>query len=181
MNKPVQRNERPAALAALDDDQRKQLAAFARIMSRGTGDDGDDLLQGAFARWLASDKPVEGPQQTIKFLREAISGIRSNIFRHQKVVRRYDGKRAFRGEDEDDEPVDRAADPSASTDGPVFVQQVYDLCGDDEIKLLLMAQADQAAPEQIKSDFGWDDTKYATVLKRKRRLMIRLMSEGKLQ
>lgn len=180
MNKPAQVDERVAALAALDEDQRKQLAAYARIMSRGTGDEGDDLLQGAFARWLASDKPVEGLAQTSKYLRDAISSIRSNIFRHKKVVRRFEGERAHKQEDEEDEPLDRAADPSASTEGPLFVQQVYDQCDDEEIQLLLTAQADRSTPEQIKAEFSWDDKKYETVQKRKRRLVIRLMREGKL-
>ncbi len=180
MNKPVPGNVRAAALDALNEDQRKQLAAYARVMSRGTGDEGDDLLHSAVARWLASDKPVEGPEQTCDFLRGAISSVRSNIFRHKKVVRRIEGERAYKEEDEEDEPVDRAADPSASTEGTTFVQQIYDLCDDGDVQLLLMAQADRATPEQIKAEFSWDDKKYATVQKRKRRLVIRLMSEGKL-
>ncbi len=171
---------RAAVLGALSEEQRKRLAAYARIMSQGTGDEGDDLLQGAFARWLASDKPVEGPEQTCKFLREAISSIRSNIFRHERVVRRLEGERAVKKEDEEDEPLDRAADPAASTEGPLFVQQVYDLCNDEDIQLLLMAQADRATPEEIKADCRWDDKKYETLQKRKRRLVIRLMREGKL-
>jgi DNA-directed RNA polymerase specialized sigma24 family protein len=179
LNKPVQGNVRADALNALSDDQRKQLAAYARIMSQGTSDEGGDLLQGAFARWLASDKPVEGPEQTCKFLLEAISSIRSNFFRHERVVQRFEGERAFKQEDEE-EPLDRAADPSASTEGPLYVQQVYDLCDDEEIQLLLTAQADRAKPEQIKADLGWEAKKYETVLKRKRRLVIRLMREGKL-
>jgi len=47
---------------------------------------------------------------------------------------------------------------------------VYDLCDDEEVQLLLTAQADRAMPEQIKAEFGWDDKKYDTVQKRKRRL-----------
>jgi hypothetical protein len=62
----------------------------------------------------------------------------------------------------------------------LYVQQVYDLCDDEEIQLLLTAQADRARPEQVRADLGWDDKKYETVLKRKRRLVIRLMREGKL-
>lgn len=180
MNKPFQGNARADALNALSDDQRKQLAAYARIMSQGTGEERDDLLQGAFARWLASDKPVEGPEQTRKFLFEAISSIRSNFFRHERVVQRYEGERAFQQEDEAEEPLARAADPSASTEGPLYVQQVYDLCSDEEIQLLLTAQTDRATPEQIKADLGWDDKKYEAVRKRKRRLVIQLMREGKL-
>jgi DNA-directed RNA polymerase specialized sigma24 family protein len=180
LNKPVQGNVRAAALEALSEDQRKQLAAYAKILSQGTGDEGDDLLQGAFARWLASDKPVERSEQTCKFLREAISSIRSNIFRHKRVVRRIEGERALKQEHEEEEPLDRAADLSASTEGPLFIQQVYNLCDDEEIQLLLIAQADRATPEQIKADFVWDDKKYETVQKRKRRLVIRLVREGKL-
>lgn len=180
MNKPFQGNARADALNALSDDQRKQLAAYARIMSQGTGEEGDDLMQAAFARWMASDKPVEGPEQTCDFLRGAINSIRSNRFRHQKVVRRVEGERAHRQEDEEEEPLDRAADPSASTEGPLYVQQVYNLCEDEDIKLLLMVQVDEATPDEIKAELGWDDKRYATVLKRKRRLVIRLMREGKL-
>ncbi len=180
MSKPGQGNIRAAALDVLDQDQRTLLAAYAELMSRGTGDEGGDLLQGAMARWLASDVPVEGPEQTCDFLRGAISSIRFNTFRKQRVVRRCEGERAQKLEDEEEEPLDRAADPSASTEGALFVQQVYDLCEDEDVKLLLTLQADQAAPDEIKTELGWDDTKYATVQKRKRRLVIRLMREGKL-
>ena len=45
-------------------------------------------------RWLGSDKPMEDPEQTCNFLRGAISSSRSNTFRHEKVVRRYEGVRA---------------------------------------------------------------------------------------
>ena len=57
---------------------------------------------------------------------------------------------------------------------------MYDRCESEETQLLLTAQADRSKPEQIKTDLGWDDKKYETVLKRKRRLVIRLMREGKL-
>jgi DNA-directed RNA polymerase specialized sigma24 family protein len=181
LNKPVLGDIRGAALTALSEDQRTQLAAYAEIMSGGTGSEGGDLLNEAILRWMASDKPVEGPDQTCDFLRGAIRSIRFNTFRHQKVVRRVEGQRALKLDDEDEEPLDGAPDPAASTEGPLFVQQVYDLCGDDEeIQLLLMAQADNATPEQIKADLNWDDRKYEAVRKRKRRLMIRLMREGKL-
>ena len=109
MNKPVHGNVRADALNALSDDQRKQLAAYARIMSQGTRDEGGDLLQGAFARWLASDKPVEGPEQTCKFLFEAINSIRSNFFRHGGRAQRFEGEYLPKQEDEEEEPLDRAA------------------------------------------------------------------------
>lgn len=180
MNKPVERNERAAALAALSEDQRKQLAAYARFMAHRTGEEGDDLLQGAFARWLASDKPVEGPDETCKFLREAISSIRSNNFRHQKVVRRLEGERAFANEDDEDDPVDQAADSASSTEATAFAQQLYNLCtGDDDIQLLFVAQLNNGAPADIRAELGWDEKKYKAVQKRKRRLVIRWMLEGK--
>ena len=86
MKKPVQGGERQAALMALNEDQRKRLAVYAEISSRGTGSEGDDLLQEAFARWLGSDKLIEGPEQTCNFLRRAISSIRFNIFRQDRLI-----------------------------------------------------------------------------------------------
>jgi hypothetical protein len=45
-----------------------------------------------------------------------------------------------------------------------------------------MAQADNATPDQIQKEFGWDEKKkYKAVQKRKRRLVIRLTLEGKLK
>ena len=181
MSKSVQGNERAAALTALSEDQMKQLAAFAHTMSRGTGKEGKDLLQEAFVRWLGSDKPIKNTEQTCDFLRGAISSSRSNTFRHEKVVRRYEGVRAVRQEDDDEDLLDQAADPAASTEGPLFIQQLYDLCEDDEeVQLLLMKQWDVATPAEIRTELGWDQTKYQTVLKRKRRLVIRWTLEGKL-
>jgi DNA-directed RNA polymerase specialized sigma24 family protein len=177
----LQGNVRAAALEALTKDQKKQLAAYAKIVSGGTGEESDDLLQGAFERWLASDVPVEGPAQTINFVLGAIKSIRWNIFKHKKVVRKYEGEQSFKQEDEDEDPLDNAPDSSASTEGPLFVQQIYDECGDEEIQLLLTAQADNATREEIRAEFGWDETKYEAVRKRKRRLVIRLMREGKLK
>jgi hypothetical protein len=96
-------------------------------------------------------------------------------------MRRYDGVRAVTQEDDGEDPLDQAADPAASAEGPLFVQQLYDLCGDDEeIQLLLTAQADNATPTEIQVDLGWDEKKYKAVQKRKRRLVIRWMIEGKL-
>jgi DNA-directed RNA polymerase specialized sigma24 family protein len=180
LNKPVQGNERAAALMALNEDQRKQLAAYAKISSRGTGSEGDDLLQEAFARWLGSDKLIEGPEQTCNFLRRAISSIRFNIFRHGKVVRRYEGVRAVAENGDEEDPLDQVADPAASTEGPLFVQQLYDLCEDEEVQSLLTVQADNATPAEIQAELGWDEKKYKAVQKKKRRLVIRLMLEGKL-
>jgi len=180
LKKPVQGDERQAALMALNEDQRKRLAVYAEISSRGTGSEGDDLLQEAFARWLRSDKPIEGPEETCNFLRRAISSIRFNAFRHSKVVRRYEGVRAVPEEGDEEDPLDQAADPAASTEGLLFVQQLYDLCEDEEVRLLLTAQADNATPAEIQAELGWDEKKYKAVQKKKRRQVVRLMLEGKL-
>ena len=181
MNKPAQGNDRVAALVALSEDERKQLAAYAQIMPRGTSHEGQDLLNDAYIRWLGSDKPVEGPEQTANFLRGAINSIRSNYFRHEEVVRKYEGVRAVAEDGDEEDPLNQAVDPAASTEGPLFHQQVYDLCRhDEEVQLLLMKQWDRASPAEIRAELGWDETKYETVQKRKRRLMIRWTLEGKL-
>jgi DNA-directed RNA polymerase specialized sigma24 family protein len=180
LNKPVQGNDRAAALEALCDDQRKRLVAFARIMSGGTDFEADDLFNEAALRWMKSKVPVKGLGETAKFMVGAINSIRSNYFRHDKVVRKYEGERAFRKDDEDCDPTEDASDFAASTDGTTFVQQVYNECNNEEVRDLITAQADNATPEEIKQKFGWDDTKYETVRTRKRRLVIRLMREGKI-
>jgi DNA-directed RNA polymerase specialized sigma24 family protein len=182
LNKPAQGNERSDALVALKGDQRKRLATYARFMSHGVGEEASELLQGAFARWMASEKPVEGPEQTYNFLRQAISSICSNIFRHERVVRRFEGTRVVAQQDDEDDPVEQAPDPAACTEATVFFQQVYDLCADDEeIQFLLLAQLRSGTPAEIQADLGWDEKKYKSVQKRKRRLVIRWTLEGKLK
>jgi DNA-directed RNA polymerase specialized sigma24 family protein len=182
LSKLVHANERAAALLALSEDQRKHLAAYARIMSANTGEEGGDLLQGAFVRWLASDEPVEGPERTYEFLRGAMSSIRSNIFRHAKVVRHYDGVRTVPESADDDDPIELAKDSGVSQEALVFFQQVYDLCADDEdIQLLLMSQLGLATRAEIQAELGWDNTKYEAVQKRKKRLIARFTIEGKLR
>lgn len=47
--------------------------------------------------------------------------------------------------------------------------------------MLLTAQADNATPAEIQADLGWDEKKYRAVQKKKRRLVIRWMLEGKLK
>lgn len=182
MSKPVHVKDRAAALQALDEDQRKHLAAYARIMSANTGEEGEDLLQDAFSRWLTSDDPVEGPERTYDFLRGAISSIRSNIFRHAKVVRRIEGVREVATSMEEQDPIELAADPGVSHEVTVFSQQLYDLCADDsDMQMLLMCQLDRATRAEIQAELGWNDTKYETVQKRKKRLVARWMIEGKLR
>jgi DNA-directed RNA polymerase specialized sigma24 family protein len=174
-------NERAAALAALSKDQMKRLAAYAKILSPGTGDEGGDLLHDAFARWLRSEKPVEGPAQTYEFLWRAIRSVRFNALRHQKVVRRYEGVRAVAAPDDEEDPLDQAVDATASADRRLIAQQLYDLCQDDEIKLLVMTRLDNATPAEIQAELGWDEKKYKAVQKKKARLVIRLTLEGTLK
>lgn len=182
MKKPEQGSERVAALASLNEDQRKRLAAFARVMAANTGEDWNDFLQEAFVRWLDSKKPVEGPEQTYSFLAGAIRSIRSNKFRHDAVVLRYDGIRTFAKEDGEEDPINLAAAPGSSPDEPLRFQQLYDLFAvDGEIQLLLLAQMQNLTPAEIQDELGWDEKKYGTVLKRKRRLVTRWTLEGKLQ
>jgi DNA-directed RNA polymerase specialized sigma24 family protein len=180
LKKPIQGNPRADALDALSQDQRKRLAAYAEILSRGTGNDAEDLLHEAVARWLASDKPILGPEHTCDFLRGAIKSIRSNAFRHEKVVRRYEGVRAVAAEGEGEDPLNQASDPAASPEGLLFVQQLYDLCEDEEIQSLLIAQLDKRSPVETQAELGWDEKKYKAVQKRKARLVIRWKLEGKL-
>lgn len=181
MNKPVQESERAAALSALSADQRKKLAAYAAIMSRETDFEGPDLLQEAFLRWLASEKPIEGPEQTCTFLYGAIKSLRSNWNRHDGVVRRTHGIRVAAENDSDDDSIDHVSDPTAAPDGHLVAQMLYDHCeGDDDVQIMLLKQFDNATAEEIRIECGWDQTHYETVRKRKRRLTIKWMREGKL-
>jgi hypothetical protein len=130
---------------------------------------------------LPQTSRCKGRGRPTNSLRGAVSSVRSNIFRHQKVVRRFEGARAVAQEEDEEDPVDQAADPAASTESAVFFQQVYDLCeGDEEIQLLLMARLNNGTPAEVRVDLGWDDKKYKAVQKRMRRLVVRWMLEGKL-
>lgn len=154
--------------------------AYARFTARKAGDDGDDLLQGAYERWLKSDGPIEGPEATYHFLCGAIRSIASNILRRTKLVRQKDGVRTF-ADDEGPDPIEGAPDETATADESLFFQQLYDLCdGDEDMQLLLMASADAAQRSDIQKELGWDDRKYEAVTKRKRRLVARWKIEGKL-
>uniref|UniRef100_Q07NQ1 RNA polymerase, sigma-24 subunit, ECF subfamily n=1 Tax=Rhodopseudomonas palustris (strain BisA53) TaxID=316055 RepID=Q07NQ1_RHOP5 len=181
LNKVVQINDRAAALAELSGDQKKKLTAWSGLASRGTPYEANDLLQGAYVRWLASKKPVEGPDETYDYLFGAIKSIRSNHFKREKTVARYDGKRAFETEDDEETLVETAADPVETIESAVFQQQLFDLFrDDDEILELLIEQIDDAAASEIQAKLGWSKTKYETVQKRKKRLVAKYMSEGKL-
>jgi len=174
--------DRARALEALGDDQRKRLAAFARLAAPSTGADGEDLLSAAHLRWLESQEPIEGPDRTYEFLRGAISSIRFNIFRHQKVARKVDGVRVFAASPEDQDPMELGADPAASQEDSVFAQELYDLCAaDKEVQTLITYDADGASRADIQKEMKWDDKKYDAVRKRKLRMIARWKTEGKLR
>jgi DNA-directed RNA polymerase specialized sigma24 family protein len=150
-------------------------------MSLNTEEEGQDLLQGAITRWLASDKPIQGPEQTYGFLVGAIRGITSNFWRHAKLVHHTHGRRVVAGPDDEQDPVETGEDSSVSQNDAVFAQQVYDLlAGDPEVQELWMYQSDHTTRAEIQHELGWDNTKYETIQKRKRRLVARWKLEGKL-
>jgi DNA-directed RNA polymerase specialized sigma24 family protein len=171
---------RAAALQALTDDHRKTLVADARLRAKGTSYDYHDLLNGAYERWMASEKAVVGPAETCKYLRGAIRSMVFNERRHAKLVRRVDGVRVVAFEEEPD-PMDAAPDPTASPEGALIMAQLYELCAHDpDVQMLLMFQDDGAERADVLRELGWDVTKYETVQKRKKKLVARLINEGKI-
>jgi len=181
LNKVVHTNDRASALAELSEDHKKKLAAYARMASRGTPYEDVDLSQGAVERWLRSEKPIEGPQETFNFLMGAISSIRSNHVRREKTVVRFEGQRAFEAEGDTEMLVEQGADTVEVTESSLFQQQLLDLFSEDEEVLeLLMKQMADATASEIQKDLKWDRTKYETVQKRKTRMVAKLMAQGKL-
>jgi DNA-directed RNA polymerase specialized sigma24 family protein len=172
---------RADALQALTDDQRTKLVADARLRARGTSLDFEDLLQGAYERWMASDKAVTCTLETYSFLRGAIRSIASNERRHASTIRRVQGVRATAAEGELD-PAETVADPAAaSQENSLVLNQLYDLCANDpEVQTLLMLQDDGAGRAEVLQELGWDVTRYETVQKRKRKMVARLINEGKI-
>lgn len=181
LEQAVSTKDRADALEALSADQRKRLAGLARLMAPNTGETGEDLLQAAQLRWLESSVPVEGPDRTCEFLCGAISSIQSNIFRHQKLVRKVDGVRAFAASPDGQDPIELGVDPAASQEDTVFAQQLYDLCANDsEVQTLVMYDSERIGRAEIRAEMGWDDKKYDAVRKRKLRMIARWKIEGKL-
>ena len=171
---------RANALRALTDDHRKTLVADARLRSRGTAFEFGDLLNGAYERWMVSEKPVTGPAETCAFLRGAIRSIASNERRHAATVRRMDGERIVAADGEPD-PMAAVPDRTASPEEALFLAQLYELCAvDPDVQTLLMYQDDGAERAEVLRELGWNVTKYETVQKRKKRMMARLINEGKI-
>lgn len=179
MNRVVQTDDRATALGQLSEDHKKKLAAFARMASRSTPYESGDLSNDAVVRWLQSDKPIEGAEETFQFLMGAIKSIRSNYVRREKTVLRYEGKRAVETEDDDEALVEQGADPVEITETSLFQDQLLDNFSDDEeVFDLLMQQMADATPSEIQKNLDWDKTKYETVQKRKKRKVAKLKAAG---
>ncbi len=171
--------ERARALEALGDNRLKSLMAIANFRSYGLDVDGEDLLQGAYVRWLKSNVPVGDTDDTYKFLIGAINSQRTNSFRHKKVVKRTIGERKFAKDENSEDPVYEIAARQPSPDDSIYLQQIFDLVTDDpDVQLLLMCQGQQATRAETLLELGWDEKKYETVRKRKIRRVAKLFSEG---
>lgn len=171
---------RADALRALTDDHRKTLVADTRLRAPGTSYEPGDLLNGAYERWLASEKPIVGPSETCTFLRGAIRSIASNDHRHAATVRRMDGERIVAVDGQPD-PLEAVPDRTASPEAAIFLAQLYELCAvDPDVQALIMYQDDGAERADVLKELGWDVTKYETVQKRKKRMIARLIIEEKL-
>ncbi|UPJ68587.1 hypothetical protein [Bradyrhizobium sp. 191] len=180
MERTAAQPARADALRALTDEQRIKLEVDARLRARGTSFDFEDLLQGAYERWMTSDKPVTGTAETYGFLRGAIRSIASNERRHAATIRRVHGER-FTAAEGDPDPAENVADPTASQEDSLVLNQFYDLCANDpEIQTLLMLLDEGAERAEVLQELGWDVTKYETVQKRKRKMVARLINEGKI-
>ncbi|MBR0684438.1 hypothetical protein JQ594_00800 [Bradyrhizobium manausense] len=96
------------------------------------------------------------------------------------MIRRLEGERSVAAEGEPD-PMESVPDPTASQEDTVFLGELYDLCAHDpDVQSLLVYQIEPVERAQILSELGWDVTKYETVQKRKKRIVGRLISEGRI-
>ena len=169
------------ALLALSEADQKRLAALATIMSRGTGETPEDLLQGAYLRWLTSDVPMGEPAEIVRFLAGAIASQRSNLFRRKRMILSVLGERANVDSETGVDPVDNIKSHDAAPDERIFLQQLYNLFTDDEeVQLLLMCQAQEMSKADTMTELSWNPTRYEAVNKRKRRAIARWMREGKI-
>jgi DNA-directed RNA polymerase specialized sigma24 family protein len=168
------------ALLMLTADQRRKLAALARVKARGSTLEPDDLLQEARERWLKSDILAEGNDATFDFLWGAINSIASNSWRREATVRRKEGARVVAASPHSPDPVETAPDVGPSPEDAYLREQIYGLCEDDEVRTLLLHQDDGAPRAEILSELGWNVTKYETVKKRMKKWGTRLFKEGKI-
>lgn len=172
---------RSAALAALDADQKRALAAFAKICSSGLLDDADDLLQSAYRRWLSSEEPIEGPEQTFVYLMGALSSLRFNAHRRARSEKKAFGQRLEPDNNGDADPRDAVEAEQMSAEDAVLAHQLYELmAGDQEIQMLLLHQSENAPRAEIQKEMDWDDLKYEAVQKRRIRAVAKLKLQGKI-
>jgi hypothetical protein len=165
-------------LLTLTTDQRKKLAALARVKARGTSLDPRDLLQSAYARWLNPDS--EAGDDAFKVLSDAVNSIASNYWRRQETVGRFEGKRLVAASVDRPDPIEFARDQEPSQDDAYLREQVYRICEDEEVKMLLLLLNDNATRADILAETGWDVTNYETVRKRMKKWGASLYKEGKL-
>lgn len=169
---------RSNALNALDDAQLKKLVQISRLLAPPSIEP-SDLLHGAYLRWLESDKAIESPEATYRFLVGAMKSIRSNTFRHQGVVKRALGDRIQSSEEGGDGTELLTATDAVAEDSK-YAQQVFDLFADDpEIQEYIFMLFDGAKRAEIQAELGWDDQKYQAVQKRRNRAMAKFISEGR--
>jgi DNA-directed RNA polymerase specialized sigma24 family protein len=169
--------QKSAALLTLTADQRKKLAALARVKARGAILDEQDLLQGAYARWLKSDSTY-GADTVFDFLLGALNSIGSNDRRRRATVRRFEGERLVAASADGPDPVELAQDLGPSQDDAYLREQIYRICDDEEVKTLLLLLDDNATRAEILAETGWDVTKYETVRKRMKKWGASLYKEG---
>ena len=178
----VESGNRGAALEALGGDQVRRLAAYANLCSNGLPEDGQDLLQAAYQRWLSSEVPIADAAATTNYLFGAIKSIRSNEFRRKRSELAALGERIepYPHDEEAEPSVELVPASSAAPDETIYVQQVYDALDDSELRLLVLHQAEGTARKLIQMELGWDDKKYEAVQKRKLRALAKLLNEGKI-
>jgi DNA-directed RNA polymerase specialized sigma24 family protein len=176
----VDESIKATALLMLTADQRKKLAALARVKARGTSLEPDDLLQGARERWLRSDVETQGNDATFHFLWGAVSSIASNDRRRQKTVQRSIGDRVVTEGVGGPDALETAPDTGSSPEDNYLREQIYGLCEDDEVRTLLIHQSVGTSRAEILCELGWNITKYETVKKRMTKWGARLLKEGKI-
>lgn len=170
---------RGAALGALDDAQMKKLELISRVLAISPMEP-KDLLHDACMRWLQSDTPVEGPDRTYSFIRDAMKSLRSNNLRHAGVVKRALGDRLQSPADAGD-GTEQLTAVAASVEDSKVVQQAFDLFADDpEVQEYILKFMDGASRAEIQAELGWDDRKYEAVQKRRARAVAKFKAEGKL-
>ena len=174
--------ERTAALEAIDPAGKNRLAAQARFLARGTGDEAGDLLNSAIVRWLQSESEMPTPSTAYAFIRDAMFSVRFNRLRQLRRQRAELGGRLVPVLADAPDPVENVCDRTAGVEDLAFAQQLYDLMADDdELLAYLMGRLERDGRATIQTENNWDDRKYDAVQKRFNRMIQKLQSQGALQ